>query len=132
MTADQLPAVRTAVLTPDAAEAAGYARFNGGAHLAVDVPDGNFTITARMTNGKRVTFAFVPYRKDEPAGCVDISYDDAPVAPLMNGRTACHVMHAIGFTVGPDTFDTRKIAAPTTLITVLIANKHYAETEPDR
>jgi len=76
MTQDDLPMVPTAVLSPDGAEAAGYARFNDGPHLAVDVPDGNITITARLTNGKRVTFAFIPYRKDEPAGCVNISCDD--------------------------------------------------------
>lgn len=125
--ADQttLPAIKTLVLSPEGATQAGYASFNDCPHLAVEVPDGYFTITARTTNGKRITFAFLPHGENEPADCVDISYHDAPLPPMMNNKEACPVMHAIGFTVGYNTFDTRKPKAPTTLITVLLADQHY-------
>lgn len=52
--------------------AAGFADFNGGTHLCVDVPDGNFTISCRTSAGEKITFAFCPYKKDGPAKCVDI------------------------------------------------------------
>jgi hypothetical protein len=62
--------------TDKAAVADGYAGFNGNPHLAVDVPDGGFTITAKTSEGKRITFAFQPYRSGGAAGCVDIAYHD--------------------------------------------------------
>lgn len=62
--------------TDKAAVADGYAGFNGNPHLAVDVPDGGFTITAKTTEGKRITFAFQPYRTGGAPGCVDITYHD--------------------------------------------------------
>jgi hypothetical protein len=62
--------------TDKAALAAGYARFNGNPHLAVDVPDGGFTITAKTSEGKRITFAFQPYKNGGPPQCVDIAYHD--------------------------------------------------------
>ena len=43
-----------------------YAMFNGGRHLCVNIPDGHFTISTRTNSGKKVTFAFVPYRTGEP------------------------------------------------------------------
>ena len=54
-----------------------YATFNNGPHLCVNVPDGSFTITAKTSEGKRITFAFAPYKKDGPAGCVDVVFHDA-------------------------------------------------------
>jgi len=101
-----------------AAAAAGYATFNEGQHLAVDVPaEGNFTITARTSTGKMVTFCFV-----EGAYCVDVMYhnSDLPEVAGKNGTEPCRPFHMIGFTRGgPDSFDTRN-TQPTTLATILL------------
>lgn len=70
----------------DDAEAAGYAQFNGVPHLAVDVPDGGFTVTAKTSEGKRITFSFMPYRDGGPAGCVDICYHDSGNSDNFQGR----------------------------------------------
>lgn len=59
------------------AENLGFATFNGVPHLCVDVPDGGFTISAKTTQGKRVTFAFMPYEDDGAPQCVDIQYHDS-------------------------------------------------------
>lgn len=113
------------VATKAEAEQNGYAGFNGYPHLCVDLPSqGGLTITCKTAEGKRITFSFVPY-EDGTAGCCDIQYHDSPAPKVMNGKTACPVMHSIGFTPGTNTFDTRKQAKPTTLITVLLADKHY-------
>lgn len=65
------------ICTAEEAKAYGYAEFNGVPHLAVDVPDGDgFTITAKTSEGKRITFSFMPYRDGGPPQCVDIMYHD--------------------------------------------------------
>jgi len=68
----------------DEAEAAGYAQFNRVPHLAVDVPDGYLTITAKMSDGRRITFAFLPYREGAPPSCVDVVYHDSGTHRLVN------------------------------------------------
>jgi hypothetical protein len=55
----------------------GFASYNDCPHLCVDVPDGFFTISARLSDGRRITFAFAPYEKDSAAQCVDIHYHDS-------------------------------------------------------
>jgi hypothetical protein len=62
--------------TPESAEGSGFASFNGNPHLAVEIPDGGFTITARTSEGKRVTFAFQPYMNGGPPRCIDVTYHD--------------------------------------------------------
>ena len=63
-------------VTPSDAVAAGYAEFNYQPHLCIDVPDGGFTITTRTSEGKRVTFAFQPYKSGGAPQCVDITFHD--------------------------------------------------------
>ena len=70
-------------VTPDEAIAEGFARFNGGPHLTLDIPDGHFTISCKQSNGKRVTLSFVSYQNAEgikedpqPAGCLDVQASD--------------------------------------------------------
>ena len=70
----------------DEAEIAGYAKFNGGQHLCVDVPDGFSTISCKLSNGQRVTFSFVPYVDDGVPDCVDIHTPDAPTTKTRDGR----------------------------------------------
>jgi hypothetical protein len=86
--------------TEDGAKAAGYATFNRNDTLCVDVPDGGFTISAKTSEGKRITFSFQPYRNGGPAQCVDVCYHDSgmtrekqgDILPLFNavlfGETA--------------------------------------------
>ena len=52
---------KTQELPHDEAEAEGFARFNQGPHLTVDLPKGGSTITVRTPAGERVTFGFVSY-----------------------------------------------------------------------
>lgn len=100
----------------------GFAAFNGGQHLAVIAPDGNFTITVKTSTGERVTFAFCPYRTGGPAGCVDIQrhtetqrHPDRPDLPTFD---------MIGFGPGTgDPFDTRKIDKRMTLATLLLEDR---------
>jgi len=80
-------------------EEKGFAKFNNGYHLCVDVPDGNFTITAKTSSGKRVTFAFAPYKKDGEAGCVDVVYHDSGNT-VSNNETDCPTFKAINFGMG--------------------------------
>ena len=63
----------------------GYAEFNNVPHLAVDVPDGGFTITAKTSEGKRITFSFMPYRDNGPPQCVDVQYHDNGTVHAKNG-----------------------------------------------
>jgi hypothetical protein len=74
----------------------GYAEFNGNPHLAVDIPDGGFTITAKTTEGKRITFAFLPYKTGGPAQAVDVCYHDGDKALNCN-RKEVPVFNVIGF-----------------------------------
>jgi hypothetical protein len=58
------------------AKAIGFAGFNDVPHKPIDIPDGGFTITARTSEGRRVTFSFLPERQGGPARFVDIQYHD--------------------------------------------------------
>lgn len=65
------------VMSQAEAVALGFAGFNDVPHKPIDVPDGEYTITARTSDGRRVTFCFLPDRERSPAGFVDIQYHDA-------------------------------------------------------
>lgn len=87
------------------AERKGFAVFNGGTHLCVDVPNGHYTVSCRLSNGKRVTFAFVPYREGGPADCVDIHHKTG--APITGERQIDHGrpgQNVICFSGGGDAF----------------------------
>lgn len=68
--------MQTKLLTADETIAEGYAKFNRCNHLCVDLPDEQFTISARTPDGRRVTFGF-NYYEDKTKGCVDISFHDS-------------------------------------------------------
>lgn len=59
-------------LPHDQVEDAGFAKFNGGDHLCVDIPDGHYTITVKNSEGRKVTFAFCPYEEGGVPRCIDI------------------------------------------------------------
>lgn len=64
------------IMTRADAVAIGFAGFNDVPHKPIDIPDGEFTITAKTSDGRRVTFCFLPDRERSPAGFVDIQYHD--------------------------------------------------------
>lgn len=117
------PDVFTKMMSRREASYTPFATFNNCPHLVVDAPNGNFTITVRTSEGKRITFAFNPYQENGPAQCVDILHHDSGVVKE-NGDTDCPVQEVIAFTVGNDLFrsklDDKK---PCTLLTVLLATK---------
>lgn len=77
------------VMTASDAEAVGFARFNDVPTLPIDIPDGNFTISARTSDGRRITFFFGEYRRAAPPSFVDIQYhDNGSAIPNANGGTS--------------------------------------------
>lgn len=74
------------VMTARDAEAIGFARFNDVPTLPIDIPDGNFTISARTSDGRRITFFFGEHRRGAPPSFVDIQYHDGgSTIPNANG-----------------------------------------------
>lgn len=98
----------------------GYAKFNGGPHLCLDVPDGHYTISVRTSEGHLITFAFVPYKENGPAQCVDVQHHNTGVTK-MNGDFPCPVQKVICFTPGNDVFRSKRDdKKPTTLVTFIL------------
>lgn len=64
------------LMTAADAESIGFARFNDVPTLPIDIPDGNFTISAKTTDGRRITFFFGEHRTDAPPSFVDIQFHD--------------------------------------------------------
>src|SRR3546814_19737964 len=78
---NQLP-----VMTARDAESIGFARFNDVPTLPIDIPDGNFTISPRTSDGRRITFFFGEYERGAPPSFVDIQFPDhALPLPAANG-----------------------------------------------
>ena len=88
------------ILPCDKVEEAGYAKFNGGQHLCVDVPDDHFTVSLKFVNGRKVTFAYVP----REANCIDIYDHGGPEvqAPGLKPMAAQSIICFSGG--GPDPF----------------------------
>jgi len=69
------------------AEAIGFAGFNDVPHKVIDLPDGDFTISAKTSDGRRVTFSFQPHSPDGTARFVDIQFHDrGTTIPSTNGE----------------------------------------------
>jgi len=74
------------VMSKADAEAIGFAGFNDVPHKVIDLPDGDFTISAKTSDGRRVTFSFQPHSPDGTARFVDIQFHDRGTAiPSANG-----------------------------------------------
>jgi len=99
------------VMTAADAESIGFARFNDVPPLPIDIPDGNFTISAKTTDGRRVTFFFGEYERGAPPSFIDIQYHDhgATVPNANGGQSPVFDMLTIGS--GRQAFDSRKLAA---------------------
>ena len=64
------------IMTARDAESIGFARFNDVPTLPIDIPDGNFTISARTSDGRRITFFFGEYKRGAAPSFIDIQYHD--------------------------------------------------------
>jgi hypothetical protein len=108
----------TKTLTPEQAAQAGFARFNNGNHLCVDLPPGPATISVRTADGKRVTFAFCPYSEDGIQKCVDIQQHDTEET-VINGSLAVPIQNPVIFTCGSTLYRRTEDQKPT-LVTLLL------------
>jgi hypothetical protein len=109
--------------TPCDAANTGFAVYNNCSHFCLDVPDGYFTISTKLSDGRRVTFAFVPYEEKAPAQCLDIVYHDAQVQ-VPNGYRQIPAQNVITFAVG------KRVTAPpnTTCTTLLLYDRVDTES----
>lgn len=84
------------------AENCGFAGFNGGEHICIDLRNmEHATITVKTGDGQLVTFAFVPRHEGKGHQCVDIKNHSGPkgdaghplqtAAILGAGPTLAHV-----------------------------------------
>lgn len=98
------------VMTAADAESIGFARFNDVPTLPIDIPDGNFTISAKTSDGRRITFVFGEYERQSAPSFVDIQYHDLGTRiPNANGGTSpTFDMLTIG-QGGRHSFDSRKL-----------------------
>ena len=64
------------VMTKADAEAIGFPGFNDVPHKVIDLPDGDFTLSAKTSDGRRVTFSFQPHTPNGTARFVDIQFHD--------------------------------------------------------
>ena len=113
------------VKTADDAVQAGFAQFNGWDHLCVNVPDGGFTITAKTSEGHKITFAFCPYKKGGPPQCVDVQREDSEEV-IMNGDDALPVQQVICFGRGKDKFRSELTTDETKAVTLTTVLLHDA------
>ena len=99
------------IMTAADAESIGFARFNDVPTLPIDIPDGNFTISARTSDGRRITFFFGEYRRGAPPSFVDVQFHDAgsTIENANGGRSPTFDMLTIGLG-GRQVFDSRKAA----------------------
>jgi hypothetical protein len=75
------------IVSADEAKRMGFADYNNNDHLIVDVPDKNFTISARTSEGRKITFAFLQYKDDSPPQCVDVMRHESPLKIKWNNGT---------------------------------------------
>lgn len=100
---DHLPRPACIEVAAVEAEPHGFKQFNGGRHLCVDLPDGHYTIAARTSEGKVITFAFVPYKQGGPGQCCDIMFHNSGKT-VDNGGDDLPVQKVIAFTPGSQRF----------------------------
>lgn len=112
------------------AKAIGFAGYNDVAHKPIDIPDGYFTITAKTSEGRRVTFCFMPETCDGPSRFVDIQFHDrrTTVADADGGQQPTFDTFGIA-KGGKHIIDSRKLdeAEKPSILVVLLDTK--AETD---
>lgn len=126
------------------ASAQGFATYNHVPTVLVDVPDETYTISARTSDGRRITFAFLQYKTDGAPQCVDVQYhDDGPT--WRNGGSEVPTFDLLVFAGGRTPYDSRTavpgaeanpdLARKPTAVCVLMLdaeNKAKAEAEKRR
>lgn len=110
------------------AELKGFASFNNGDHLCFEIPDGHTTISVRTSEGKLVTFAFVPYKADGPPQCVDVHHKTGGPCEVnkFGGRAGDVVEHqrVIAFSGGGTAYrSSTSDKLPCSLITVVLTDE---------
>ncbi|MDB5726058.1 MAG: hypothetical protein JWQ16_2812 [Novosphingobium sp.] len=63
-------------MTSADATSIGFATFNHVPTLPIDIPDGGFTVSAKTSEGRRVTFYFGPYQTGGSPRFIDIQHHD--------------------------------------------------------
>ncbi len=97
------------VMSASDAEAIGFARFNDVPTLPLDIPDGDFTISMKTSDGRRMTIFFGAYRRGAPPRFVDIQYHDngTVISNANGGMSPTFDMFTIG-RGGRSAYDSRK------------------------
>lgn len=123
------------VMTQADAISIGFAGFNDVPHKPIDIPDGAFTITARTSDGRRVTFCFLPDRDNSPAGFVDIQYHDSgsAISNANGGQSPTFNAFGIG-RGGRHILDSRPLpeADRPSILVLLLDRAAHAETAPPK
>lgn len=96
------------------AEKFGFAGFNNGKHLCIELPDEPITLTVKTKAGAKATFAFLAGE----AQCVDIQYHNSGVT-IRSGEADVPVQQCAVFTAGHPLYVSRLLdAEPATLISL--------------
>lgn len=99
-------------MTPSDAAAIGFATFNLCPHLAVDIPDGGFTITTKTNDGRTVTFHFGVYREGGPPTFLDIQYHSSGSSVPDGSGDPAPIFDMLTISKGgANHFDSRKMPA---------------------
>lgn len=108
----------------DPSEQRASGQFNRCEHLFVELESGKVqTISVKLPLGRFVTFSFINSSDgSENFECCDIHTTAGRPIHLNNRDFFAHAM--VGFTVGHNTYDTRKMTEPTTLATLLLSPEH--------
>lgn len=115
----------------------GYATFNPGTHVCIDVPDGDTTFSFRTSTGKLVTVDFVPYEEGGVPQCIDIKEHHRDPDRFVKGDMSAndhYTQDVVVFGKGPTcyrnvSYDVRENdeRPKPTLITLLIDQDHRRE-----
>lgn len=102
------------------ATAKGYAAFNQGNHVTIDVPDGQTTYSFRTSDGKRMTVCFLPTKSvDGVPGCVDIAYHGTEADPTKDWR-GHPAFEMLVFSNTKTPYDSRKESHPANIAVILL------------
>ncbi len=97
------------VMTSADAASIGSAIFNHVPTLPIDIPDGGFTVSAKTSEGLRVTLYFGPYQTCGPPRFIDIQYHDAGMTVPDGGGSPTPVFDMLTIAEkGHHPYDSRK------------------------
>lgn len=107
----------TPIMTPEAAKEAGFANFNEGDHICIDLPEGHATISVKTPDGNKLTFAFVPRSGDAKGHqCCDVQHHSGKENEYGTPKQKV-ILFGQGPTIARADYDDEE---PTTLTTVLL------------